>query len=288
MLTSNETHPDDLVALLHEGGHVKVWSLIVTIFGDAILPRGGTVSALMLKRLTGMLGVSDGARRTALSRLAADGWVETARVGRHAFYRLVEEGRETFERASARIYAPPRHDPSRPGEGAERIVAVLPEGADAEAVALTHAGLRLDARTVLFDADAATRQALVNMDAAVLRGDARLPAWVAGAAREAQFPAHHAPLDAFRFLPERMAPREAMVARTVLVHLWRRQALRERDLPAGLADEEDRDLVARTYRRLLAPSEAWLDEHATGPRGPLPASDAVRHRFSVQVLPERA
>ena len=277
----------DLVALLHEGGHVKVWSLIVTIFGDAILPRGGTVSALTLKRLTGMLGVSDGARRTALSRLAADGWVETARVGRHAFYRLVEEGRETFERASARIYAAPRHDPSRPGEGAERMVAVLPEGTDAEAVALTHRGLRLDARTVLFEADAETRRALANADAAILCGDARLPLWVGEAARAAQFPAR-APLDAFRSLPERMAPREAMVARTVLVHLWRRQCLRERDLPAGLADEEDRDLVARTYRRLLAPSEAWLDEYATGPHGPLPASDAVRHRFSGQVLPERA
>lgn len=271
---SGVTRTHDLVALLHADGHVKVWSLIVSIFGDAILPRGGTVSALTLKRLTGMLGVSDGARRTALSRLSADGWIETARVGRHAFYRLVEEGRETFERASARIYAAPVAR-----ERGEAILAVLPEGADAEGFALAHRGLRVDARTVLLDESVEVRRALASANAAFVRGDARL-AGLGDLAQAAQFPAYRAPLDAFRFFEADDEPDAAIVARIVLVHLWRRQALRERDLPAGLADMGDRELVARTYRRLLPASERWLDAHATGPAGPLAASDAVRRRFA--------
>ena len=274
MRTADETDTADLVALLHADGHVKVWSLIVSIFGDAILPRGGAVSALTLKHLTGALGVSDGARRTALSRLAADGWIETARVGRNAFYRLVEEGRETFERASTRIYAP-----AGANEAGERLLAVLPGGA--EGFAREWGGLALDARTVLLDDRPEARRALEGADAAFAVGGAHLPNWVREAAAAAQFPTYRAPLDVFRVVRDDVFADggRAMIARTVLVHLWRRQCLRERDLPAGLADTRDRELVARTYRRLLSASEAWLDDNATGPHGPLPANPSVWERF---------
>ena len=283
---------EDLVALLHEGGHVKVWSLIVTIFGDAILPRGGMVSALTLQAMTGALGVSDGARRTALSRLASDGWIETARVGRNAFYRLAEAGRETFEEASARIYAAPvaRVAGDRAGDRAgDWLVAVLPAGADVEALAAGHDALPLDARTLLLDAEPDARpdagQALAAAGAFLLRGGAgAVPEWLREAALRVQFPGTRAPLEAFRRLDETIArePREAMIARSVLIHLWRRQCLRERDLPTGLADDADRALVARTYRALLPASEAWLDENATGPKGPVVADKAVLERFQAR------
>ena len=51
---------------------VRAWSLIVTLYGDAIVPRGGS---LWLGSLTGMMarfGIDAGHVRTATSRLVAE------------------------------------------------------------------------------------------------------------------------------------------------------------------------------------------------------------------------
>ena len=47
---------------------LKTWSLIVTVFGDAILPRGGSVAAGTLGEIMEAMGVEAGAMRTAISR----------------------------------------------------------------------------------------------------------------------------------------------------------------------------------------------------------------------------
>ena len=86
----------------------QVWSLIITFFGDAVLPRGGRVAARAVTEVMTRIGVEEGAVRTAFSRLVSDGWVERSREGRAAFYRLAEDGRAPFEEASRLIYAAPR------------------------------------------------------------------------------------------------------------------------------------------------------------------------------------
>ena len=50
------------------------------------------------------LDISDGVVRTAMSRLATDGWLERNKVGRNSFYRLAEKGRTTFAEATRHIY----------------------------------------------------------------------------------------------------------------------------------------------------------------------------------------
>ncbi len=89
-----------LVADLHERGRLRVWSLVVTFFGDAVAPRGGRVALAVLQDVMGRLGVEAGALRTALSRLAADQWVMREKAGRNSLYALDGHGRHAFDQAT--------------------------------------------------------------------------------------------------------------------------------------------------------------------------------------------
>ena len=68
----------------------RTWSIIITIYGDAIVPRGGCVWLGTLLAFFRAMGLSDGLVRTAMSRLATDGWLERIKVGRNSFYRLAD------------------------------------------------------------------------------------------------------------------------------------------------------------------------------------------------------
>jgi phenylacetic acid degradation operon negative regulatory protein len=73
-------------------------------------------------------------------------------------------------------------------------------------------------------------------------------------------------------------PAAALRARLILIHEFRRVALRDPGLPDSLLPRDwpgarARREVADLYRRLLAPSEAWLDAHGLGPDGKLPRAD---------------
>ncbi|MEL6795067.1 MAG: phenylacetic acid degradation protein, partial [Pseudomonadota bacterium] len=96
---------DQLIERLHGEGRLRVWSLAVTIFGDAVAPRGGSIAMSDLSTLLERLGAEPGAVRTAMSRLARDGYVERAKDGRRSFYRLAPAAAAEFQRATARIYA---------------------------------------------------------------------------------------------------------------------------------------------------------------------------------------
>ena len=82
----------------------RAGSFIVTIYGDAIAQRGGTLSLVSLLALMSEVGASESLVRTAVSRLSADGWLKGRRQGRHSFYSLTETGRRRFEAATRRIY----------------------------------------------------------------------------------------------------------------------------------------------------------------------------------------
>lgn len=87
-------------------------SLIVSAFGDAVLPRGGRVWLGSLIQLLQPLGVSERLVRTSVFRLAKDQWLSTEPCGRRADYRLTASGLERINKAARRIYAswPPDWD----------------------------------------------------------------------------------------------------------------------------------------------------------------------------------
>src|SRR5271154_1665535 len=88
----------------------RTGSIVITVFGDAIVPRGGAVWLGTLLEFFKSLDIDGGVVRTAMSRLAADGWLERSKVGRNSFYRLLEKGRQTFDVATAHIYDRPSSD----------------------------------------------------------------------------------------------------------------------------------------------------------------------------------
>ena len=280
--------PDPLAPLieaLHEEGRLRVWSLVVTVFGDAVAPRGGRIATSRLGALTGRIGVGEGALRTALSRLVAEGTLEREREGRASFHRLSGRAMREARAASAVIYAPPAGPdgwtmgtgpaPLRalelpggawlsreaPPEGAIAVTGGLVGGAGIAPAAAHRRALDRLAR----DLGALGRLLSETAEATPPRGDeAGLPE------RSADLPAHG---------PE-LAPLDAVAARTLLIHRWRRIALRWPDLPEasaapgapgapGAAERSPatRSAVAASYRALLGASEAWLDDAMVGPIG---------------------
>ena len=81
-------------------------SLVMTIFGDAIVPHGGTIWLGSLIELLAPFGVNDRLLRTSVFRLAQEGWLSSQRDGRRSAYTIRPEALARFERAYRRIYAP--------------------------------------------------------------------------------------------------------------------------------------------------------------------------------------
>src|SRR5258708_1957145 len=84
----------------------RTGSIVITLFGDAIVPRGGSVWLGTLLEFFKTLEIDSGVVRTAMSRLASDGWLERDKVGRKSFYRLAKKGRQTFDAAVRHVYNP--------------------------------------------------------------------------------------------------------------------------------------------------------------------------------------
>lgn len=81
-------------------------SLVMTIFGDAIAPHGGAIWLGSLIELLEPLGVNDRLLRTSVFRLAQEGWLVANRDGRRSSYAILPQALPRFERANRRIYAP--------------------------------------------------------------------------------------------------------------------------------------------------------------------------------------
>ncbi len=269
-----------LIDRLHGEGRLRVWSLVITVFGDAVEPRGGEVHLARLQELLGRLGIEPGALRTALSRLAADGWVKRARQGRNALYRLSGRGRREFGPAAARIYAPPRTRPV--GRWLMAMGNALPEGGLPWGVGPGGAPMRL------FAADDAPRlpsDAFVISGEIVRQGDgtgfgpAEASVEIREAARLRQ------DMAALAAASGRLDPLAAMAARTLLVHRFRRIVLRGPEwpdelLPPGSPLRGLRRDVAGLYHCLVPASERWLDTEAPGRFPPLPPpGPSIASRF---------
>lgn len=275
------------LAALHHGP-LRTGSLIVTLFGDAIVPRGGELSVGSLLAILAAMGIGEGVVRTAASRLAAEGWLERRRVGRNAFYRLARAGESVFAEATRRIYGPPPAD-----ENGRLVLVLLAPEADRERArsALESVGFAALAPGLFV----APRGRPVPDLAGLLRLEAEPEAGTAPALARLAWP-----LDAIaeryrRFLETwrpalaaegAVAPIVALVARILLIHDYRRVILKDPLLPAALlpADwpkPEARAACARLWYRFLEPSEAWLDAHAATESGPLPPpGPELRRRFA--------
>lgn len=83
-------------------------SLIITIYGDAIAPHGGTVWLGSFIKLVESLGLNPRMVRTSVFRLSKEKWLVSEQIGRRSYYSLTATGRRRFEHAYRRIYDDPR------------------------------------------------------------------------------------------------------------------------------------------------------------------------------------
>jgi phenylacetic acid degradation operon negative regulatory protein len=84
---------------------LRAGSLLVTVFGDALAPRGGAVTLGSLIRLAAPFSITERLVRTSVARLAHEGWLRAHREGRQSEYRLTGSGAERFAAATQRIYS---------------------------------------------------------------------------------------------------------------------------------------------------------------------------------------
>ncbi|MHA1568660.1 MAG: PaaX family transcriptional regulator [Alphaproteobacteria bacterium] len=96
---------DKLAAELTAAIDPRAKSLLVTIWGDTIFPRGGSPWLGGLIELARPFGVSERLVRTSVQRLTREDWLVSTRLGRRSRYSLTESGRRRFEDARRRIHA---------------------------------------------------------------------------------------------------------------------------------------------------------------------------------------
>jgi phenylacetic acid degradation operon negative regulatory protein len=269
----------------------RTGSIVITVFGDAIVPRGGSVWLGTLLEFFKQLDIDSGVVRTAMSRLAADGWLERNKVGRNSFYRIVEKGRQTFDIATRHIYDPPPSDWSGRFE-----LLLIGNGGDRDASrdALKNAGFGSPlpgvwvAPSGVPTPDEAAGAIRLEVSAEDDSGRRLLSeSWPLDRTADAylKFMKTFEPLRGWLGRGEPLTDADAFTARILLIHHYRRVVLRDPLLPTGLLPGDwpggaARKLCGEIYRGLLLSSEQWLDRHATNENGPLPKPGAeLARRF---------
>ncbi len=285
----------DLTRDLVDRTPLRAKSLIITIFGDAIAPHGGTVWLGSLIRLVDALGLNERLVRTVVLRLSRDDWLTATRIGRRSYYSMTDTGRRRFEDAHRRIYAIPRA-----GWNGRWTLAVIGNGhltaVDRVRRELTwqgfgsigpncmaHPDADLGAvRRVLQDRDALDSVAL--FDAASL-GERTAPSildlvrqcWDIDLLAEG----YRGFLDRFRPIlqaihaSEHPDPQSCFLIRTLLIHEYRRVLLRDPQLPEELLQADWTGTAARVlcrnlYRLTQAAAERHLMANLETADGPLP------------------
>lgn len=261
----------------------RTWSLIMTFYGDAVIPRGGSLWLGTLLNLFEEFGIGAGVVRTSMSRLASDGWLERTRVGRNSFYRLTARGRETFRTASQHIY-----HPSVPAwDGKFRLILTdrVPDRDEQHAV-LQSQGFGSPTPGVWIAPSVQGTPPRVSegieFEARLLRPEASQLASLAwGLSQVAKsyqnFLKTFSPLSKALDKVHALNPVDATKGRLLLIHEYRRVVLRDPILPQELlpADwpgDSARALCRRIYPKLVALSEPWLNEHGLCEDGRLPAA----------------
>jgi phenylacetic acid degradation operon negative regulatory protein len=290
----------ELTARFRRQRPLRSGSLIVTLFGDAIMPRGGAIALGSLIDLAAPFGLNERLVRTATARLAKDGWLKGRRAGKLSEYRLSQDGRERFADATKRIYGKPDTEwsgrwtvvvlpPMRAAERKELKEELIWRGFG-ELSATVFAHPELDSRSFGARRTGPLAKAMV-FDADLAAGDApqRLVAlgWDLDdlGLRYRRFVKRFERVLAALRNPRGLDPEASFIVRTLLIHEYRRLHLRDPLLPSRLLQADWPGVRAAAlcrdiYARVFAASEVYLSQVAAHLDGALPAPEgSVMQRF---------
>jgi phenylacetic acid degradation operon negative regulatory protein len=290
---------------------IQAGSLITTVFGDAILPRGGRVSLGSMIQLLEPLGVKERLVRTAVYRLVKEEWLQSEAMGRKTDYMLTPSGRSRFDEASRQIYAAdipgwdrrwrlililgdmdlPLREPLRRalfwhGFGETSTGSFVHPTADMERVmeSLASEGLQavLPHLMPMVAVNSRAANCATDIDMVQKAWDLSNLALSYEGFLQKYEPIREALLAEGQ---EDVSEEDAFLVRTLLIHDVRRLLLRDPQLPESLLPatwpgNRARLLCRDLYRKLLALSERHLDANVRLSSGIVPnASRALDNRF---------
>ena len=282
---------------------MRTTSLIVTLFGDMVSQHGDAIWLGSLVRALAPVGVNERLVRTSVFRLVQEGWLEFERVGRRSYYRLSDYGSHEYQRAARRIYALdkvpwngrwhlllPGSVPeelrekfrrslhwqgfraispgvyAKPGQGGIALQETLAE------FGMTGAVIQMEADTLPETPDS-------------LLADMVEENWHLQEVgqRYRQFITRFKPLARWLRTHKTPGPEAAFVARTLLIHDYRRVLLQDTRVPGALLPSrwpglEAEQLTAGVYSALGVASLAFITGELEGESGALQSVSPDFHR----------
>jgi len=251
--------------ILTDPQNQRVWSIIMSLFGDLAQQPGDRLTGSALSRIIMPVGIKPEAIRVALHRLRKDGWIDSARSGRASAHFLTDYGRARSAEVTPRFYT---RMPDTPTDWHLLIAEDGPGQSALDEMLLTAEYFSL-ARNVALGAGPAPEVsgALMSFDV-----EARaVPDWVRARACPTDLAASCRSLcdaleQATALLPPEgeITPLQTATLRMLIVHRWRRVVLRMPDLPAAFfppdwPGPDCRSAVFRLLDQLPRPALSDLD-----------------------------
>ena len=288
-----ESASKSLVAEFRSRRTLRTGSLITTVFGDSIAPRGGTVWLGSLITAMHGFGINERLVRTSVFRLVQEGWLRSDQVGRRSYYSLTEEGRARFEQATQKIYGEPVSEWD--GKWTTVLLNSIDSG-DRDAVrkelgwlgfgplssnVLAHPAPDMDGLDVTLERlDVADE--LVVMSGQTVRNESSMRrlaenSWSLADIDEgyASFVSRFRPLMAGYGKDANVSPKSAFLVRTLLIQEYRKVLLRDPQLPAELLPDgwhgaAAYQLCRNLYRAIYSQADDYLSATMETADGPLP------------------
>lgn len=299
MIDSIQKHLADF----RQQSRMKAGSLIISVFGDAVLPRGGRIWLGSLIGLLQPLQLNERLIRTAIFRLVKEEWMYSEAIGRRADYMLTPAGQRRFEESARHIYA----SNSPIWDRRWRLILTVGEiepkqrerlrraffwqgfgvvGSDCFVHPSTDLTTAVDALTTEGMSDLLKHlmpllAAHAGSDLSASDADMVQNAWNLEqlGTSYTDFVACYQPmLDQLRReMQNEIDDESAFLLRTLLIHDYRRLLLRDPELPDVLLPgnwpgQKARLLCKELYRRLLAPSERHIELHMKLSNGTTPVA----------------
>lgn len=288
-----------LACTFAERPDISARSVLVTIFGDSVIPTGGEIWLGDLIGLCAPFGFNDRLVRTSMFRLSNEGWFEIERVGRRSRYRLTPAATGEFADADERIYRAPGPGWPDPGWDGTWTLVILDGLADRAGRDRLCSALRRRGFMELSPGTMATPHAEGARTAHDLLarhpGDGPVPVaharfehldelvaagWPAGGfGLEPLAERYCGLLDRYGWAasppPQAPTDRDAFLARTMLVHDLRRVRLADADLPPQLWPPQwpapyVLGQLAQAYQLLSPGAWRWLRAASGSARAPHP------------------
>ncbi len=288
-----------LVAGYRDRPDASTRRLIVTVFGDSVEPRGGSIWLSALIDLLAGLDINERLVRTSVQRLVAEGVLRNERIGRRSRYSLTDAARIDARDAEQRIY----HGIGAPWDGRWTVVVATDPGLELPADLDQRLGWRGlgrlgpgvhaspvvdadDARRLLSELGVADRFAVLSAvtetdDRALARAGFDLDAVQE---RYTSFVSTYTPVA--DELADGSAPDDLSFAvRTLLIDDFRRVLLRDPELPSELLPRDwtgtpARQVAAEVYRRVRSGAERHLDVVCDSAGEPWPEPAGTERRFA--------